>query len=150
MAMIPLQLRQALADRKVTVTEWDHMMFTVVRQLTPAQLNAGTDLIPNVPPGFTVRPIAGAFFAEVDTATITGLVTLRISDRASSPNDFFSIAQASLTSGAKFNAQIAGVTTTIANIRNGSTTGIQARAVGGTAAGGNITVMLTVDIRPTV
>lgn len=146
--MIPLQIRQALADRKITMTEWDHLQFTVVRQLTPAQLNAGTDLIPNVPPGFTTRIVG--FYAEVDTATITGLVTLRISDRASSPNDFLSIAQASLTSGAKFDPVAATVTTTIANLRNGSTTGIQARAVGGTAAGGNITVFLTVDIRPTV
>lgn len=144
--MIPLQIRQALADRKITMAEWDHLQFTVVRQLTPAQLNAGTDLVPNVPPGFTMRIVG--FFAEVDTATITGLVTLRISDRASGPNDFLSIAQASLTSGAKFD--LVAATTTIANLRNGSTTGIQARAVGGTAAGGNITVFLTVDIRPTV
>lgn len=147
MGMIPLQLRQALADRKVLDTEWDRFHITVRRRLTPAQLNAGADLIPNVGPGFLVGMVN--IHLEVDTATITGLATLRISDRASTPNDLLSIAQASLTSGAKFNQESAGVTTTIANIMAGSTTGLQARAVGGTAAGGNLNVIITVDLRPT-
>lgn len=72
---------------------------TVAKGITPAQLNAGYNVINNPGPGAQIRPVG--FLLIVNSASVGALTDIRISSLEATPTDIVTWAQANLTSGAK-------------------------------------------------
>jgi len=143
---LPVQLSQALPDKGVSVYSHDRLTFTVLRTLTPAQINAGAPLIPStvvIPGKFQLVNL----LMVVSGGAITTLTDVRISDNSSTPNDVAVVAVANLTDNSKHSLQSANTTLTIANLMAGSVNGYQVRKTGGTGAGGNLNVIATFQIK---
>lgn len=148
MLLFPQQTRMALGDRPTMghPQPFENNTFTVMKAFTAAEIDAGASLIANVPGVNKARLVNVFIYVDV---VVAGLVTLRLSDRAATPNDYVQWAVADLAANSKHNMESATTTITVGSLFNTalSATGYQLRAVGGTMTGGPIYVIAQFDLR---
>lgn len=97
---IPLQILQAEVNRQAQVWPFDGMVLeTVAKGITPAQLNAGYDLIGNFQSNAKLKVVG--FLIIVNSATIGAVTDIRLRYKNSTNTVIATILQAVLTSGSK-------------------------------------------------
>lgn len=145
--MPALFVEMANAGREAQVLPFQQKMnVCCINGITPAQLNAGFNLIA---PGHgrTLRVLS--FRVVVQAATIAAVTDIRLSSTEATPTDIATFAQAGLTSGARLGS---GSTSGVVfgagfpfKLANGQ--GVQLRKTGSTATGAfTVDVLLEYDI----